>query len=127
AAASRPRAPFESDGEDARAVIDWIARQPWSNGSVGLQGWRYGGFVAWSAAKRPPPALKAIATVDPMAPGIDVPSPNGIYVSSAYRWLYGLMAPPGDALVNDAARWRELEEAWYRSGRRYREFPTLPG
>ncbi len=36
----------------------------------------YGGFVAWSAAKRPPPALQAIATSDPMAPGIDVPQPQ---------------------------------------------------
>src|SRR5262249_51173874 len=28
----RPRAPFETDGEDARAVIAWIATQPWSDG-----------------------------------------------------------------------------------------------
>jgi len=52
--ASRPRAPFESDGDDARAVIDWIAQQPWSDGRVGMQGTGYGGFVAWSAAKRLP-------------------------------------------------------------------------
>jgi putative CocE/NonD family hydrolase len=122
----RPRAPFESDGDDARAVIDWIATQSWSDGRVGMQGLRYGGFVAWSAAKQPPPALKAIATSDPMAPGIDVPNPNGIYVNSAYRWVYGVLAPPGDALANDAARWQELDEEWYTSGRRYREFPTLP-
>ena len=30
-------------------------------------------------------------------------------------------------LANDDARWREIDEDWYRSGRRYREFPTLPG
>ena len=66
----RPRAPFESDGDDARAVIEWIAKQPWSDGRVGMQGAGYGGYVAWSAAKRPAAALKAIATSDPMAPGI---------------------------------------------------------
>ncbi len=32
-----------------------------------------------------------------------------------------------DDLANDDARWREIDEDWYRSGRRYREFPTLPG
>ncbi len=84
----RPRAPFESDGDDARAVIEWIAKQSWSDGRVGMQGNGYGGFVAWSAAKRLPAALKAIATSDPMAPGIDVPSPNGIFLNSAYRWVY---------------------------------------
>ncbi len=35
---SRPRAPFESEGDDARAVIEWIAKQPWSDGRVGMQG-----------------------------------------------------------------------------------------
>jgi putative CocE/NonD family hydrolase len=124
---SRPRAPFESDGDDARAVIDWIAHQPWSDGRVGMQGVGYGGFVAWSAAKRLPPALKAIATSDPMAPGIDVPMSNRIVASSAYRWVYRLLAPRGDELANDAARWREIDEEWYRSGRSYRDYPTLPG
>ncbi len=127
AAASRPRAPFESDGDDARAVIDWIAAQGWSDGNVGMQGYRYGGFVAWSAAKRLPPALKAIATIDPMAPGIDVPTVNRIFMNSAYRWVYELLAPLGDAMVGDDARWRALDEDWYRAGERYRDFPAFPG
>jgi putative CocE/NonD family hydrolase len=126
-AAARPRAPFESDGDDARAVIDWLAKQPWSDGRVGMQGARYGGFVAWSAAKRLPPALKAIATSDPMAPGIDFPNRNGVFQSSAYRWAYDLLAAPGDELASDDARWHSLDEDWYRSGRRYRDLPSLPG
>jgi putative CocE/NonD family hydrolase len=125
--AFRPRAPFQSDGDDARAVIDWIAAQPWSDGRVGMQGTGYGGFVAWSVAKRRPQALKAIATSDPMAPGIDVPARNRIFLNSSYRWVYDILAPPNDGLANDDARWRDLDEEWYRTGRRYREFPTLPG
>ena len=123
----RPRAPFESDGDDARAAIDWIAKQSWSDGRVGMQGAGYGGFVAWSAAKRLPAALKAIATSDPMAPGIDVPSRGRIFQSSAYRWVYEILAPPDDEIAHDDARWRAIDEDWYRSGRSYREFPTLPG
>jgi putative CocE/NonD family hydrolase len=123
----RPRAPFESDGDDARAAIEWIAGQPWSDGRVGMQGHGYGGFVAWSAAKRPPAALQAIATSDPMAPGIDVPMSNRIVQNSAYRWLYELLAPPGDEAAVDDGRWRAIDEDWFRSGRTYREFPTLQG
>jgi putative CocE/NonD family hydrolase len=123
----RPRAPFESDGDDARAAVDWIARQSWSDGRVGMQGVGYGGFVAWSAAKRLPRGLHAIATADPMAPGIDMPNRDRIFVNSAYRWVYQILAPPGDALANDAARWHDIDEDWYRAGRSYREFPTLPG
>jgi putative CocE/NonD family hydrolase len=125
--ALRPRAPFESEGDDARAVIAWIEGQPWSDGRVGMQGIGYGGFVAWSAAKRLPPALKAIATSDPMAPGIDMPNPNGIYLNSAYRWVYGILAPFDDEVANDDARWKSIDEDWYRTGRHYRDFPTLPG
>lgn len=125
--ASRPRAPFESDGDDARTVLAWIADQPWSDGRVGMQGTGYGGFVAWSAAKHAPAALKAIATSDPIAPGIDVPMANGIVQSAAYRWVFGIMAPPDDPAASDDARWRQLYADWYRSGRRYRDLPSLPG
>jgi putative CocE/NonD family hydrolase len=125
--AVRPRAPFESDGDDARAVIDWIAKQPWSDGRVGMQGTGYGGFVAWSVAKRLPPALKAIATSDPMAPGIDVPMRGRIVLSSAYRWVYEMLSPPGDDPTKDATHWRSFDEDWYRSGASYRDFATLPG
>src|SRR5688572_22584422 len=30
--------PYEHDGNDATAVIDWISRQPWSDGKVGMIG-----------------------------------------------------------------------------------------
>jgi putative CocE/NonD family hydrolase len=123
----RLRAPFETEGADAWAVIAWIAQQAWSDGSVAMQGFGYGGFVAWSVAKLDPPALRAIATSDPMAPGIDTPSSHRIFLNSSYRWVYDVLAAPGDELAADDARWREIDEQWYRSGRSYREFPTLPG
>src|SRR4029078_10762926 len=66
--AARARAPFESDGDDARAVIDWIAQQPWSDGRVVMQGTGYGGFVVWAVAKTLPPTVKAIATSATIAP-----------------------------------------------------------
>jgi putative CocE/NonD family hydrolase len=122
-----PFEPFQSDGDDAREVIEWIAKQPWSNGRVGMQGSGYGGYVAWAAAKRLPPALKAIATSDPMAPGVDLPMSGGIFLNSAYRWVYAVTAPPDDKIAGDDARWRALDDDWYKSGRRYREFPTLGG
>jgi len=122
-----PLPPFQTEGDDARAVVEWMAKQTWSNGRVGLLGTNYGGYVAWAATKRMPPALKAIVTSDPMAPGIDVPmSGGGIFVNPSYRWLYNVTAAPDDKLPADD-RWRALDEDWYKNGRRYREFPTLPG
>jgi predicted acyl esterase len=49
-----------SDGEQ---VIAWLARQPWSNGKVGMLGISWGGFNSIQLAMRNPPALKAIVAV----------------------------------------------------------------
>ncbi|HEX4266345.1 MAG TPA: CocE/NonD family hydrolase [Steroidobacteraceae bacterium] len=82
--------PFEGEGERARAVIDWIAKQPWSDAQVGMYGDGYSGFVAWAVAKRLPPQLKGIATSDAMAPGVNFPMDGGIGLNAAYCWLQGV-------------------------------------
>jgi predicted acyl esterase len=48
---------------DGRQVIAWLARQPWSNGRVGMFGISWGGFNSIQMAMRNPPALKAILAV----------------------------------------------------------------
>jgi hypothetical protein len=48
---------------DALEVIDWIARQPWCTGKVGMMGISWGGFNSLQVAAHDPPALKAIITV----------------------------------------------------------------
>lgn len=48
-----------SDGEE---VIDWISRQPWCDGKVGMMGISWGGFNALQLAARRPPALGAIVS-----------------------------------------------------------------
>jgi putative CocE/NonD family hydrolase len=79
--------PFDGEGERARAVIGWIAKQPWGDAQVGMYGDGYGGFVAWAVAKHLPPQLKAIATSDAMAPGVNFPMDGGIGLNAAYCWL----------------------------------------
>jgi uncharacterized protein len=49
---------------DGEAVIDWLSKQPWSNGKVGMFGISWGGFNAIQLARRNPPALKAVIAVD---------------------------------------------------------------
>ena len=121
--------PFEHDREDARAVIAWIAKQPWSNGRVGMYGDGYSAFTSWAAATRLPPALKAIATSGSTAPGIDVPMAGSIFQNSAYRW--SLIVTTNDAVadkdLNDDEAWRAFDQKWYRSGRRYRDLGRLYG
>ena len=121
--------PYQHDGEAARAVIDWIAKQPWSDGRVAMYGEGYSGFTAWAAAARMPPALKALAVVDPTAPGIDAPMSGSIFQNSGYRWSLEVANTKQalEASFGDDAIWRALDEKWYRSGRRYRDLGSIYG
>ena len=49
--------PFRFEAEDGYDTIEWAAKQPWSNGKVGLQGGSYLGHVQWRAATQAPPHL----------------------------------------------------------------------
>lgn len=125
----RSPAPYERDAAQVARVLDWIARQPWSDGRVGMYGDRYSGFAAWAGAKHPTPALRAIATSATTAPGIDAPMAGNIFQNSAYRWsLYVTNTNPAvEKDFYDDEIWRELDRTWYRSGRRYRDLGVLHG
>ena len=45
---------------DGVECIAWLARQPWSNGAIGMRGLSWGGINALQIAAMAPPALKAI-------------------------------------------------------------------
>jgi len=53
----------EQEQQDGEVVIDWLSKQAYSNGSVGMFGISWGGFNALHLAMRRPPALKAIITL----------------------------------------------------------------
>ena len=38
-----------------QAAVDWLGKQPWSNGNVGLMGKSYAGTTNWEAAQNPSP------------------------------------------------------------------------
>jgi uncharacterized protein len=122
-------APFVHDGDDAAAVIGWIAAQPWSDGRVGMFGGSYNSFAQWAALKHRPPALKAIATSASAAPGIDIPMEGNVFLNFMYPWpLYTASSRwLDDARYDDSARWTALDREAYASGRAYRERPAIDG
>ncbi|MFT3808080.1 CocE/NonD family hydrolase [Arenimonas sp.] len=122
-------APFEHDGDDAAAVIDWIAAQDWSDGRVGMYGGSYNTFAQWSAAKRHPKALKALMTSASAAPGIDTPMQGNVFLNFMYPWPFyvGNNKALDDDTYGDRARWEKLDRDWYRSGRAYRDMDQVDG
>ncbi|HXP26525.1 MAG TPA: CocE/NonD family hydrolase, partial [Steroidobacteraceae bacterium] len=78
--------PYERDGADAAALVDWIAAQPWSDGKVGMFGGSYSGSTPWAAAKHQPKALKSIMVGAPVGPGVDVPMEGNVVWNFIYPW-----------------------------------------
>jgi len=121
--------PYEHDGADAAALIDWIVRQPWSDGRVGMFGGSYEGFTQWATLKQMPKALKAVMMGAPAAPGLDVPMEGNVFWNFIYPWpFYTTNAKgPDDSTYNDNARWSKLNHNWYVSGRAYRDMDKIDG
>ena len=52
---------FTDEARDGYDTVEWAARQPWSDGNVGMYGASYMGATQWLAATAAPPHLKCIA------------------------------------------------------------------
>ena len=112
--------------EDACEVIDWLSRQRWCSGRVGMMGKSWGGFNALQTAALRPPALKAVITVcstdDRYAD--DVHYMGGALLNDNLWWgtiMLAYQARPADpALVGEA--WREQ---WLDRVKNLPFFPAL--
>jgi uncharacterized protein len=87
--------------EDTTRIVDWLSKQAWSNGNVGMYGISYSAFNSlWMAAAIKPPALKAIflrAGTDKRYTD-DVHYPGGTMVMVNHAWALGMLtsnATPG--------------------------------
>ncbi|MEM7226440.1 MAG: CocE/NonD family hydrolase [Pseudomonadota bacterium] len=104
---------------DARHVIEWIAAQPWCDGSVGMFGTSWGGTASLQASIDAPKALKAIiavcATHDRYED--DIHHKGGLILTDSIEWgatLPAILALPPSALAAGPSwrdRWRERLES----------------
>jgi putative CocE/NonD family hydrolase len=122
-------APWEHEVADTYGVIDWISRQSWSDGQVGMYGDSYIGFAQWAAAKSLHPALKTILPSVANNPGLGLPLENNVFQNGNYAWVFYVANNKylDDDTYHDAARWGSLNTRWYTSGRPYREIDRVDG
>ncbi|HWZ65126.1 MAG TPA: CocE/NonD family hydrolase [Steroidobacteraceae bacterium] len=121
--------PYEHEAADAHDVIDWIAHQPWSNGTVGMLGGSYSGFTAWAATKQLHPALKTIAVSAAAIPGQGLPMCNNVFLNANYGWAFYVADGKylDEKVYSDSGRWERLQSAWFASGLPYRGIDAIDG
>lgn len=102
----------DEERQDAYEMVEWIAKQPWCTGKVGMLGKSYSAVVQWQVAVQNPPALKAIivrsANHDVYE---DWTNPGGAirpYMFESYGPLMTAfnLAPPDIDIVGD--KWSDL-------------------
>ena len=82
--------PWIDEFEDGYDTVEWVARQPWCDGHVGMLGGSYMAWVQWTAAaRRPPHLVTMVAAGSPGRWGRDWPYRYGAFWAEDYlEWLY---------------------------------------
>ncbi|WP_395373624.1 CocE/NonD family hydrolase [Marinicella sp. W31] len=121
--------PYKYDGKDTHTVIDWISKQTWSDGQIGMYGGSYSGFVQWATAEYQHPALKTIVPYVAAIPGQGLPMENNVFLTANYAWPFYVTNNKylDIDLYYDNDRWQQLNEKWYQSGRSYRAIDQVDG
>lgn len=121
--------PWEDEGKDATAVIDWITKQSWSDGQVAMYGGSYNGFTQWAAAKYMHPALKTIVPYAAASPITGLPYENNIVLTANYEWYF--YVTNNNTIDNSVyADWQKAEKrnkALFESGGSIRELDNIDG
>lgn len=103
---------LKQEQDDALEVLDWIEKQPWATGDVGIIGKSWGGFNGLQIAARKHPALKAVITLCSTDDRFkdDVHYRGGNILASDMLWwastMFAYSARPQDPEVVGTS-WRE--------------------
>lgn len=80
--------PFEREAEDGYDTIEWIAEQPWCNGTVAMMGASYAAFVQWVAAREQPPHLVTMVSTATSGRWVQDPQKRGKLRPYMFLWLH---------------------------------------
>jgi len=101
--------PFINEGEDGYDAIEWLAKQEWSNGKVGMMGGSYMAHVQFLAAIQNPPHLTTIIPHNlPADTFKNSPFENGIFLLAPELWWMNIMESGLD--VNNPVVLRESQK-----------------
>ncbi|MGD2092818.1 MAG: CocE/NonD family hydrolase [Candidatus Aminicenantes bacterium] len=122
--------PLEGDkhSKDIYDIVNWIAKQPWSDGQVAMRGGSYRGMVQWQAMKTRPLPLKTIVPTDAVYPGIDFPIYRNISTPYMAQWLsYTSGVTGNDNLFYDFNYWMKRYLKQYREHLPFHQFWKVAG
>lgn len=120
--------PMAQEARDGHDVVEWLARQSWSNGKVAMWGGSYAGYDQWATAKERPPHLATIVPAASARPGVDFPYTKGVFYPYDIQWLTYTSGKTGNGnLFGESSYWTQKFRELYLTHRPFRELDTLAG
>ena len=120
--------PYIHDARDGYDIVEWVARQSFCNGKVGMYGASYLGYVQWVIAAQLPPHLCTIAPTAAPCMGVDVPNRNNIFGSYFIRWLSTVTGRNfQEKIFSDNGYWRTVLRRQHETGTPFRRLDSNAG
>jgi putative CocE/NonD family hydrolase len=120
--------PFVNEGKDGYDVVEWFAKQPYSNGKVAMWGGSYAGFDQWTVLKEFPPHLATIVPAASAHPGVDFPFQYNIFAPYDLQWLtFTSGVTSNGSLFGTSGFWAAKSREMYMAHSAFEDFDKLAG
>ena len=120
--------PFLQEPRDGHDIVEWLARQPWSNGKITMWGGSYAGFDQWLTLREAPEHLATIVPVASAHPGVDFPMFKNMFASYDMQWLTFTSGVTGNEnLFDESSFWISKFTEMYRQHRPFKELDQIVG
>jgi putative CocE/NonD family hydrolase len=118
-----------NEPNDGKAALEWITKQPWSDGKICMQGGSYVAYTQWTAAMSGNPALKCLVPESSMGTAFtDQPYVGGgMLVGMAYYafFMHNVALLPGRTWTDVLAHRPLVELDDFATGRNLRDWDQL--
>jgi uncharacterized protein len=121
-------APFANEARDGADVVEWLARQPWSNGKVAIWGGSYAGFDQWATLKEFPPHLATIVPAAAAHAAVDFPFFANVFFTYDMQWLTFTSGVTGNEhLFGESPFWTGKFWDYYSQHRPFKDLDKISG
>ncbi len=120
---------WQGEGVDGHDVVEWLAKQSWTDGQVAMWGGSYGGKNQWMIAGEAPHGLKTIAPASAGIAGQNIGMNEGnLFLGLDMNWLLTMMGHTANNNGGlDQAYWKGVYEEAGNGLVPYRDLDTLAG
>jgi uncharacterized protein len=115
------------EGQDGYDTIEWLAKQPWSTGKVGMVGTSYSALVQNAAMLKHPPSLKAVWIDSSPTSGLDWECRRGGAMAMQMFPALFIHAMDAPEIRNDPAAMARIEWGGRNIRKLLRSMPFKPG